>query len=279
MGGVSVGSARYTAAGVVLAGGRSQRMGTAKGGLDWHGSTLLHRTAAVLARSVGGPVVVVTAPGQRIDDLPDGVAVVPDPVPGQGPLRGLATGLAAVADRAPVAFVCATDLPFLHPAFVRRVLATLAASDAEVALPVLHGFRQPLAAAYRTALAGRLDALLGAGERRLGRLAELCTVAAIDAATLLADPALARLDPRLDSVLNINTPEEYAAARRRPPPAVHVRSGDTGERAVRAGTLGAAAAAVGVVPQRCGSAWLNGDPVPVDIRLPLVTGDRLAFRP
>ncbi|HEX3256894.1 MAG TPA: NTP transferase domain-containing protein, partial [Pseudonocardia sp.] len=47
------------AAGVVLAGGRSTRMGTPKACLEWHGSTLLYRTAALLRRTVTGPVVVV----------------------------------------------------------------------------------------------------------------------------------------------------------------------------------------------------------------------------
>src|SRR5580765_5074452 len=108
------------AAGVVLAGGRSTRMGAPKAALEWHGSTLLYRAAALLARVVDGPVVVVAAPGQQLPELPAGVPVVEDPVEGLGPMRGIATGLAAVADLAPAAFVCATDMPFLHPAFVNR---------------------------------------------------------------------------------------------------------------------------------------------------------------
>jgi hypothetical protein len=48
-------------AGVVLAGGRSSRMGTPKAALEWHGSTLLRRTAGILARVTDGPVVVVRA--------------------------------------------------------------------------------------------------------------------------------------------------------------------------------------------------------------------------
>ena len=39
-------------AGIVLVGGGSSRMGTGKATLEWHGSTLLHRTASVLIRSV-----------------------------------------------------------------------------------------------------------------------------------------------------------------------------------------------------------------------------------
>ncbi|MBW0119511.1 NTP transferase domain-containing protein, partial [Pseudonocardia sp. KRD-169] len=87
-------------------------MGTAKADLEWHGSTLLHRTTALLARVVDGPVLVVAAPGQVLPALPDGVGVVEDPVEGLGPLAGIGAGLAALAGRAEVAFACSTDLPF-----------------------------------------------------------------------------------------------------------------------------------------------------------------------
>ena len=55
--------ARIMAAGIVLAGGHSSRMGTPKAWLDWHGTTLLRRTCAVVARGVAGPVVVVRRAG------------------------------------------------------------------------------------------------------------------------------------------------------------------------------------------------------------------------
>ena len=48
-------------AGVVLAGGRSTRMGRPKASLEWHGSTLLHRVTGIVSRAVDGPVVVVRA--------------------------------------------------------------------------------------------------------------------------------------------------------------------------------------------------------------------------
>lgn len=205
------------AAGVVLAGGRSTRMGASKAGLEWRGSTLLHRTVSVVGSAVGGPVIVVAAPGQELPVLPDGVAVVADPVAGLGPLQGLAAGLGAVAGQADVAFVCSTDLPFLHPAFIRRVLSGLT-DDVDVVLPVARGFRQPLAAVYRTALAVVAGRLLAGGNRALGTIFEHCSVARLDEAALLADPSLARADPELESLLNVNTPEEYAAARSRSRP-------------------------------------------------------------
>lgn len=272
-----------TAAGVVLAGGRSTRMGTAKADLEWHGSTLLYRAAAVLSRTVDGPVVVVAAPGQRLPALPDAVAVVEDPVEGLGPMQGLAAGLAAVADRAEVAFVCSTDLPFLHPAYVRCVLRGLT-GGAEVALPVARGFRQPLAAAYRTRIAGLVADLLAQGNQRPGMIFKHCEVVQLDDDALLADPELAKADPQLDSVVNVNTPDDYAAARHREPPEVVVerfgalaKGGGHRPRTVRAATIGAAAEAVGLTLDRHVVAALNGDQVTREPLTPLVAGDTLAF--
>jgi molybdenum cofactor guanylyltransferase len=89
---------------------------------SWHGSTLLRRVSGLAARGVDGPVLVVRAPGQELPTLPASVEVLDDPAEGLGPLQGIAVGLAAVQDRVAVAFVCATDAPFLHPAFARRLV-------------------------------------------------------------------------------------------------------------------------------------------------------------
>jgi molybdenum cofactor guanylyltransferase len=260
------------AAGVVLAGGRSTRMGAAKAGLEWHGSTLLYRAAAVVGRAVDEPVLVVAAPGQALPELPAGVEVVEDPVEGRGPMQGLAAGLAALRDRAEVAFVCSTDLPFLHPAYVRRVLRGLT-DGAEVVLPVARGFRQPLAAAYRTRIAGLVADLLAQGNDRPGMIFEHCVVTRLDDAALLDDTALATYDPRLASVVNVNTPEDYRKARDRQPPEVTVRH--PGTRTVRAATVGHAAEAVGMTMDRHVVATLDGRRVTRDE--PLVAGDTVAF--
>jgi molybdopterin-guanine dinucleotide biosynthesis protein A len=259
------------AAGVVLVGGRSSRMGTAKAALEWHGSTLLYRTTALLARTLDGPVVVVAAPGQQLPALPGGVEVVADPVQGRGPVQGIAVGLAAVAARTERAFVCSTDTPFLHPAFVRCVLGGLVAG-ADVALPFARGFRQPLAAGYRTTLAALTAELVADGMLRPGMLFDRCTVALLDDARLLADADVARLDPDLDSVLNLNEPADYEAARARPPAAVTVAL-ERGTRLVRAATLGA----LGISPEQR-VVTLNGARVTPDPLLPLVAGDTVGVR-
>ncbi|MGH3192480.1 MAG: molybdenum cofactor guanylyltransferase, partial [Streptosporangiaceae bacterium] len=210
-------------AGVVLAGGRSSRMGSPKAALEWHGSTLLRRTADILARATGGPVVVVRAAGQELPGLPEDILVTDDPREGKGPVQGIAAGLAALRGLADAAFVSSTDLPFLHPAFIRRVLSVLE-DDAgtDVALPVARGFRQPLAAAYRVSLAEAAERLVAGDLLRPAFLFGQCTVETLDDAALKQDPVLAALDPDLDSVVNVNTLADYQAARARPAPEVTV---------------------------------------------------------
>ncbi|MCD2188383.1 molybdenum cofactor guanylyltransferase [Actinomycetospora soli] len=203
-----------TAAAVVLAGGRSTRMGRDKAALSWGDGTLLDHVVAVLRRAVTGPVVVVGAAGfpRPVDGA--GVLSVGDDEPGRGPLQGIATGLttAGAAGRE-VAFLCSVDLPALHPAYVTAVLAALGdAGDTEVALPVLHGHRQPLAAAYRTVLGPRATRLLADGARRPADLFAASVVRELSAADLLADPALRAADPQLRAVADVDTPEEYARA-------------------------------------------------------------------
>jgi molybdenum cofactor guanylyltransferase len=266
-------------AGVVLAGGQSSRMGTPKAALEWHGSTLLRRTVQIVARATSGPVVVVRASGQDLPELPEGTLVTEDPQQGNGPLQGIAVGLAALAGRADVAFVSSTDLPFLHPAFIRRVLRVLDESEGtDVALPVARGYKQPLAAAYRVSLAAMAERLVVTGRLRPAFLFEECRVETLDDAALRRDPVLAALDPDLDSVLNVNTPEDYAAARARPAPQVTAQLfGSGGPRVVRAATVGAAADALAVVFDQDVTVALNGDQITADRATPLAAGDAVYF--
>jgi molybdopterin-guanine dinucleotide biosynthesis protein A len=288
-------------------------MGTPKAALEWHGSTLLRRTVGIVARATGGPVVVVRASGQDLPALPAGTVVIDDPREGKGPVQGIAAGLAALCGQAETAFVTSTDLPFLHPAFVSRVLAALdapregASQGPDVALPVARGYQQPLAAAYRTSLAELAERLVKEDRLRPAFLFAECAVTRLDDAALLADPLLAAHDPDLDSLLNVNTPDEYAAARQRPAPEVTVRlSGaliKTGIKAgidagrswpltVRAATVAAAADAVGLPfgrhviaalnpehanaehadPEHANAEHATGDPA-----FPLAAGDTVFF--
>jgi molybdopterin-guanine dinucleotide biosynthesis protein A len=194
-------------------------MGRDKARLEWQGSTLLAHACATLSAGVDGPVVVVRSSGQVLPHLPPDVVVADDPRPSLGPLQGLAAGLAVARRHADVAFVCATDLPLLAPAVVRRVVSALLepadAVDAlwEVALPVVSGEWQPLAAAYGTVLADDAESEVVAGRLSVRRFAGSRQVRLLTERDLLADAGVAADDPQLRSFVNVNDEQELARAR------------------------------------------------------------------
>ena len=255
-------SARSAPAAVVLAGGGSRRMGSDKALLDWHGQPLLGRVCGVLRR-ICDPLVVVHAAGQQLPPLAD-AELVRDPHPDRGPLEGIAAGLAAVDGRREAAFVCATDLPQLHPQFV-LALVDLLDDDVDAVMPVADGRDQPLAAVYRPGLWARAQALLDAGERRAWVLADGARLRRVEAAGL----------PQPSSLRNLNTAEDYAAARAEPAPQVAVSIGGAAVT-VRAATLAAAASAVPALAAALSGGTLRLNGAAVDTAdTPLVEGDRL----
>jgi molybdenum cofactor guanylyltransferase len=193
--------------GIVLCGGRSSRMGRPKAWLPVGDEMMLQRVVRVV-REVVDPVVVVAAPGQDVPPLPGEVEIVRDEVEGQGPLAGLAAGLTALDGRVDAAYLSACDVPFLTPAFVRRVVGLLGEQSACV--PDVGGYLHPLAAAYRMSVRPVVADLLAAGRLR--------PVFLFDAVpTRVLGPAdFADIDPHFNSLRNVNTPEEYAAVLQSP---------------------------------------------------------------
>jgi molybdopterin-guanine dinucleotide biosynthesis protein A len=184
-------------------------MGRPKALLDWRGRPAVLQAVEVVRVGVaGGPVCVVRAPGQALPRLD--ATVAEDAVAHGGPLGGLHAGLEALAGQVEVVFACGVDTPLLVPAFVRAVCGALRDGD-DAVVPVIAGRAQPLLAAYRTAIAPQLQALLDRGLRGLKDIPGACAVRELSERELLADAELATADPGLRSAENANTPEEWAA--------------------------------------------------------------------
>ena len=130
------------ATGIVLAGGRSTRYGGDKLAVEVGGRPLLHLAIDAVA-GVVDEVVVVIGPDVPTPALPpEGpvpVFVARDAVAGQGPLAGLAAGLAAASH--PLALLVGGDQPTLRPALLRELLRRL---TPDVAGPPLDVVGQPL---------------------------------------------------------------------------------------------------------------------------------------
>ncbi|MBV9124991.1 MAG: molybdenum cofactor guanylyltransferase [Planctomycetes bacterium] len=191
--------------GIILCGGQSTRMGRAKAWLPFRGETMLARVVRLLGEAVR-PLVVVAAPDQEVPVLAPEVKIVRDEAQGRGPLQGLAAGLSALKTDVEAAYLSSCDVPFLQPAFVRRLIDLL--GDNAICVPRVGEHYHPLAAVYRLEVAEVVSRFLREDQLRLSLLLKAVP-------TRVVTPAeLADVDPDGWSLRNLNSPEEYAAALR-----------------------------------------------------------------
>lgn len=191
--------------GVVLCGGKSSRMGHPKLALPFGSELLLQRVVRILSE-VCSPIVVVAGPTQVVPPLPETVRLLRDESEFLGPLAGMGIGLNALKSEVAAAFVTSCDVPLLQPKFVRAVCQRL--GRYEVAVPREGEFYHPLAGVYRTSLVGKVKRLVAEG-----RLRPLFLIQDVDSVEVPADE-LRAVDPELQSLRNVNRPEDYQAALR-----------------------------------------------------------------
>src|SRR5436190_1588742 len=182
--------------GIVLCGGQSKRMGRPKAWLPFGGELMLPRVARLLGEAVSS-LVVVAAPGQDVPPLPDAIAVVRDEEKGRGPLQGLQAGLAALRGQADAAYLSSCDVPFLKPAFVRRLIDLL--GDQQICVPRVGEYHHPLAAVYRLEVTEAVERLL-----REDRLRPFFLFESVPTRVVTADE-LRDVDPDFQSLRNLNT--------------------------------------------------------------------------
>ncbi len=223
------------ASAVILAGGRSRRLGQPKPFVEIGGRTVLERlleaTAALddVMVSVRDPApfaALLERTGWTADAAAHpcaegarsftsgsrAVRLLPDPVPDQGPVAGLAGGLTAA--RETHAIVLSGDLPFVSPALVTKLLTLLRETPGvDAVVPHVEGRDQPLCAAYRRRVgAGAADYLAApeaeSGGRSVTGLLERLLVRRAEAAEL-GDPEDVRR-----AIRGIDTPEDLDWARR-----------------------------------------------------------------
>jgi molybdopterin-guanine dinucleotide biosynthesis protein A len=180
-------------------------MGRPKAWLPFAGELMLPRVVRLLS-AVVSPIVVVAAPEQEVPPLPAGVAIIRDAEKGRGPLQGLAAGLTALRGRVEAAYLSSCDVPFLQPAFVRRLIELL--SDQAICVPHVGAYHHPLAAVYRLEVVAAVAQLLAENRLRPFFLFEAVPTRIVEAEELAA------VDPTLQTLRNLNTPEDYEAALR-----------------------------------------------------------------
>lgn len=189
--------------GIVLCGGKSTRMGSAKALLPFGPETMLQRVVRLLG-GVVAPIVVVAAADQALPGLPAGVIVTRDEREARGPLEGLRAGLKALPEDVDAAYVTSCDVPLLEPAFVLRMIDL--ARGADIAVMEIDGFPHPLSAVYRRATLPFVEDLLARDRLRPVFLFDAVRTRRV------RPEEMTDVDPGLRTLANLNTPEEYRRA-------------------------------------------------------------------
>ncbi|GCE47352.1 molybdopterin-guanine dinucleotide biosynthesis protein A [Thermosporothrix hazakensis] len=193
-----------SAAGIILTGGRSRRMGREKGLLPLPGNeqyTFVERLSLTLSSQCSEVILVARDREQaRLYQMPN-VRTVVDVVPDVGPLMGLYSGLRAM--QATHALVTAVDMPLVQPAIIHYLLAF--PQDDTLLVPVVKNIPQVLFAVYPRTVLPLIEQRLQEGRRDPRSLLTLARVRYIEEAQLRL------IEPQLRSFLNVNTPEELAA--------------------------------------------------------------------
>jgi molybdopterin-guanine dinucleotide biosynthesis protein A len=187
---------------IILAGGRSSRMGTPKALLLFDGEPLILHIVRLL-RPMFDEVVVVAAPGQLLPELP--ARIVHDDVAYQGPVGGICYGLQAAAGE--YGLVTSCDSAFLNQGLISYLLTLR--HDYDVVCPHWEDRYQPLLAVYSRTVVPFLQAQLANGELRPVHLFDKVRTRRV------AEDEIRRFDPAGDSFFNMNRPEDYAEALRR----------------------------------------------------------------
>lgn len=188
---------------VVMAGGKSRRLGQDKRFLKLAGRTCLQRVLDV-CKVVFEEILIVADGAEPFQNM--GVNVVMDLMPGRATLGGLYTGLHYAASSEIFAVAC--DMPFLSVETIKVILQR--AGQADIVIPDLSGKLQPMHALYSKRCLPNLRALVEAGKLKVQDLCQ-CPDLLV---SKIPESVFRGVDPELRSFFNINTSDDLVRAKK-----------------------------------------------------------------
>ncbi len=184
---------------VILAGGKSSRMGRDKAWLEIGGQTLLARQIQ-LARQIGAAEIFISGHAEK-NYSEFGCRMLADKFPDAGPFAGIERALNATTSS--LLLVLAVDLPEMDAEFLQRLLANC--SENIGAIPRMNGTIEPLAAIYPKSSQPLAETLLRDEQNAVANFARYCAQAGVARfMELSADDA--------KYFINWNSPTDLAAA-------------------------------------------------------------------
>jgi len=188
--------------GVLLAGGKSKRMGEDKRFLLIGGSTLIERSVEVMCALFQHVCVVIAQEGSVPSVC---VPVARDLIPNCGSLGGLYTGLRQ--STAQHIFVAACDMPFLCSSLVEYMVALK--EEADIVMALWKNRLQPTHAVYSRRCLPILEDMIRRHEVKIQHIAAHPSLRV----RLITEAEVSRIDSDGRSFRNINTPSDLEAAR------------------------------------------------------------------
>ena len=187
--------------GVILAGGKSKRMGTNKAFMEVNGQRMIDQIADILKDTFEEVILVTNSPTEYLHlDL----RIVTDLIPDKGALGGIYTGLFYASSEH--IFVTACDMPFLNKGFIDYMVSKAGNFDAVV--PLSSDGIQPLHAIYSKRCIGHIEALFELDDLKITSFYPKVRVREISPQEILS------FDPKSSLFFNINTPEDLEKVRR-----------------------------------------------------------------
>jgi molybdopterin-guanine dinucleotide biosynthesis protein A len=186
--------------GIILAGGKSQRMGEDKAFLDSGGVPLFERVYRIF-REIFSEIIIVAndvLPFERYEAI-----LRRDIILGKGALGGLYTGLYHSSNYH--AFCSACDMPFLNPRVIKYMEKER--DEYDVIVPKTHDGLHPLHAIYSKKCLNPMSQSLDRNELKIVNFFEQVRVRYIE------EMEIREFDPHMRSVINVNTEEEMEAVR------------------------------------------------------------------
>lgn len=189
--------------GVVLAGGKSRRMGRNKSLMPFQGKALITQATDVLSALFPEVVIVCDAlsHSEKIyAQLP--FRVLCDQTAGLGPIAGIETALQSLPGKG--LFVVAADMPFLKHRVIKEMLSHVTGYD--LVIPKLEGRLHPLHAFYAPTCLPNIREAIRSKTLALHLLSTQVRTC------FFPEEIFRKIDPDLISVFNINTPKTLTEA-------------------------------------------------------------------
>ena len=181
-----------SATGVILAGGKSTRMGTNKALLPYKGKHLIDAAIEKMISLFTNVVLSVQEENYPDYSLPK----IFDPYGGIGPMGGITSVLKSGESRI---FCVACDMPFLN----EEVIQYLCSFTDDAVIPVWDGQKEVMHAIYSDRLIPDFEAAITAGRYKITDALQSSRVRYIDA------DDIRRFDPSGNTFKNVNTRADY----------------------------------------------------------------------